>query len=238
MAEMPTQEVEEEYLPSLASVYQLYEDDKSEEFIDAAEILLDEDFELNRYHTIQLLILLANSVEDPADTREYYNRAQTEYRRARTYHQEEPDGMKQLDQLQIKLERVRNIVEAEAEKEAAAEEAEVMGEELVGGSARGRPDLNFLADGANDAKDTFDRSSGLEGAPDMEETQSLDNLAFRPKQKPSKFMGSLKMKSLKPAKSKSELRSLSTLFQPAEQSEAPKRDDAKSAKEERSMSYE
>jgi hypothetical protein len=41
------------------------------------EILLDEDVKLNRYHTIQILILLASSVEDPADTREYYDRAQT-----------------------------------------------------------------------------------------------------------------------------------------------------------------
>jgi hypothetical protein len=30
--------------------------------------------------------MLANSVEDPADTREYYDRAQTEYRKVRLYH--------------------------------------------------------------------------------------------------------------------------------------------------------
>jgi len=70
MDDMPIcDEQKAEQLPSVASAYQLYNDDELQEFIEQADFLLDE-MELTRYHKIQLLIWAPNCVEDIADTRE------------------------------------------------------------------------------------------------------------------------------------------------------------------------
>lgn len=44
-------------LPKLSDVYRLYENDHLEEFIEAADTLLDRNIYLGRYHTIQLYVL-------------------------------------------------------------------------------------------------------------------------------------------------------------------------------------
>jgi hypothetical protein len=149
MATYEDQEQDEELQPSLASVHQLYDDDKLQGFVDAAELLLDEDVEFVRYHTIQLLILLANSVKDPADTREYYDRAQTEYRKVQLYHQtSDPDAISAIEVLGVKLDQVREVVETEAAAEVRA--LEVLGEDNV------EEDLSLSVDGANDEEEPSD----------------------------------------------------------------------------------
>jgi hypothetical protein len=151
MATYEDQEQDEELLPSLAFVYQLYDDDKLQGFVDAAELLPDEDVELNRYHTIQLLILLASSVEDPADTREYCDRAQAEYRKAQLYHQvSDPDDIRAIEVLGVKLDQVRAVVETERAFEAGA--PEVIGEDTVEES----PSCRF--------KSSVDGADGREGS--------------------------------------------------------------------------
>jgi hypothetical protein len=54
------QEQGEKPLPSVPSAYQLYNDDKLQEFVEQAFLL--EEVELTRYHMVQLLILVANCV--------------------------------------------------------------------------------------------------------------------------------------------------------------------------------
>jgi hypothetical protein len=131
MATYGDQEQDEELLPSLASVYQLYDDDKLQGFVDTAELLLDEDAELSRYHTIQLLILLANSVENPVGTREYYDRAQTEYHKVQLYHQESDlNAVRAIEVLGVKLDQVRTVVEVERAVEVRAA-LEMMDEDTV-----------------------------------------------------------------------------------------------------------
>jgi hypothetical protein len=153
MATYEDQEQDEELQPSLASVYQLYDDDTLQEFVDAAEILLDEDVKLNRYHTIQLLILLTNSVEDLADTRGYYDRAQTEYRKAQLYHQEsDPDEIRAIEVLGVKLDQMRAVVEAERAFEAGA--PEVIGEDTIEEPAHHPTDFKSSVDGADDREGT------------------------------------------------------------------------------------
>jgi hypothetical protein len=150
MEDMPTyedQEQGEELLPSLASVYQRYDDDMLQKFVDAAGYLLDGGVGLNRYHTIQLLILLANSVENPADTRELSDRAQAKYRKEQLYHQEsDPDAISAIDVLGVKLDQVRKVVETEAAAEVRA--LEVLGEDNV------KEDFSLSVDGADDREDT------------------------------------------------------------------------------------
>jgi hypothetical protein len=145
MDDMPAHENREQgkkLLPSLASVYQLYDDDMLQQFVDAAAILLDEGVQLHCYDTIQLLIYLANSVEDPEDTREYYELARAEYRMAQLYHQESADEIRVVEELGVMLGVIRAVAEAEraeaerAEAEWAAEaeratEAEVIGEDAL-----------------------------------------------------------------------------------------------------------
>jgi hypothetical protein len=100
-------------------------------FVEAAGLLLDGDVELNRYHTIQSLILLANSVKHPADTREYYHCAQTEYRKAQLYHQgSDLDAVRAIEVLGVKIDQVRAVVEAERAVEVRAA-LEMMGEDIL-----------------------------------------------------------------------------------------------------------
>jgi hypothetical protein len=169
MEDMPAhqdREQEEELLPSLASVYQLYDDDMLQQFVGAAGILLDEDVQLHRYDTIQLLIYLANSVKDPEDTREYYDLARAEYRMAQLYHQESAKEIRAVEELGVMLGQICAIVEAEraeaerAEAEWAAEaeravEAEVMGEDAI-------KDCESLVNGADERDDREDTSNAME----------------------------------------------------------------------------
>jgi hypothetical protein len=124
-----------------------------QKFFDAAGILLDEDAEHHRYHTIQFLILLANSAEDPAYTCEYYDRAQTEHRKAQLYHQDsEPDENRAIEDAGAKLDQIRAVVEAERAVEAGAPEA--IGEDTVEESAHGPTPFQLLVDGADNREDT------------------------------------------------------------------------------------
>jgi hypothetical protein len=117
--------------------------------VDAAETLLDEDVKLDRYHTIQVLILLASSVEDPADTRDHYDRAQTEYCKAQLYHQESDlVAISAIEVLGVKLDQVREVVETEAAAEVRA--LEVLGEDNV------EEDFSLSVDGANDEEEPSD----------------------------------------------------------------------------------
>jgi hypothetical protein len=155
MEDMPAcenPEQEEELPPSLSSVYKLYRDNLLQEFVDAAEMLLDEDVKLIRFDTIHLLILLANSVEAPEETREYYNLARVQYRMAQLYHQESQDEIRAAEELGARLDRIREVVEVEqaeeAERAVEAEEAEVMRQDTF-------EDSELLGEGADDREHTF-----------------------------------------------------------------------------------
>lgn len=132
---IPTNEDQEqakELLSSLASVYKLYGDNLLQEFVDAAEMWLDEDVELSRPGTIHLLILLANSVEGSEDTREYYDLARAEYCTAQLNHQKSADGIRAVGELGARLDRIREVVGAERAEEAEkAIEAEVVSEDTI-----------------------------------------------------------------------------------------------------------
>lgn len=127
-----------------------------QQFVDAAGTLLDEDVELHRYDTIQLHIFLANSVEDPEDTRRYYHPARTEYA-WRNFTIKTPRT--RIVQLRIcaPCSVSRAVVEAEraeaerAEKAERAVEAEVIGEDTL-------EDIELSVDSADDRDNGEDTS--------------------------------------------------------------------------------
>jgi hypothetical protein len=157
MEDMPAcenPEQEEELPPSLSSVYKLYRDNLLQEFVDAAEMLLDENVKLTRFDTIHLLILLANLVEAPGETREYYNLARVQYCMAQLYSQKFQDEIRAVEEMGARLDRIRAVVEVEqaeaeraeaekAEEAERAEEAEVTSEDTI-------EDSELLSDGADD----------------------------------------------------------------------------------------
>lgn len=111
-------EQREELMPSLTSVYQLYNDDKLQQFVDAAETLLDESMQLARFDTIQLLIYLANSVEDSEDTHEYYDLVGPNTAWRNFYHQEYAGDIRAVEKLGTMLDQIRAVVGAERAEEA------------------------------------------------------------------------------------------------------------------------
>lgn len=157
MEDMPTYEDRkqgEELLPSLAFVHKLYDDDMLQQFVDAAGILLDDDVQLTRFDTIQLLILLANSVEDPEDMRDDHDLAQAEYRMAQLYYQVSSDEFRAVHDLCAMLDRILAVVETVRAEADGTVEAEVMGEEAV-------KDSKSSADGADDRDDGEDSSNAM-----------------------------------------------------------------------------
>jgi hypothetical protein len=123
MQDLPTHETLEqgkELLPSVASVYQLYDDDMLQQLVDAADILLDQNAQLARFDTIRLLIYLFNLIEDPEDTCEYYDLTRAEYRMAQLCHQESAEEVRAVEVLGAMLSQIRAVVDAErAEAERA-----------------------------------------------------------------------------------------------------------------------
>ncbi|KAK4502969.1 hypothetical protein PRZ48_006396 [Zasmidium cellare] len=96
--------------PPLSVVYKYYEDDKLEDFISAATDMLEHDPSLDRYYTIQLLLLVANSVEDDADTLCYIVDAERLYKTARASSSLRPHEVENLDKLGKLLDRVGTLV--------------------------------------------------------------------------------------------------------------------------------
>ncbi|KAK4499851.1 hypothetical protein PRZ48_008037 [Zasmidium cellare] len=222
---MPEDDFSKE-LPSLASVYKLYDDDKLQDFVDGAETLLEEDVYLNRFHTIELLLLLANSVEDPSDTLDYYQRAESEYRMGRIYHHN-PDEVRLLDELGVKLERIRLVVERERAEAMEEEDARDNPES----PAHQLPNLSFSDDCAGGPKVA---SEDPEERVEDENESIKRTMELRPKL--SKFEGRLKLKGAKSQKSKSDLRSMSSMSAELDRSKEVKMEKGvKFAPDERTM---
>lgn len=59
---------------TLEEVFQLYRDDKLEDFIEAGEVVLQQGYK-SLLATIRLMIMMANCTADPADTAYYYHEA-------------------------------------------------------------------------------------------------------------------------------------------------------------------
>lgn len=119
-------------LPDLAATYALYDNDELEAFIDAATELLEESIDLNRYHTIHLLTLLANSVESPDDCADYYHKANWEYQLAIASRDAGESVAATLEELGAKLALIRQLVDKNTTDSIVDEEEEEEEEEEEG----------------------------------------------------------------------------------------------------------
>ncbi|KAF2171830.1 hypothetical protein M409DRAFT_50463 [Zasmidium cellare ATCC 36951] len=112
-------------------VYQHYEDDNLEDFVAGAVAILDYDPEITRYDTIQLLLMLANSVECDADTLCYIVEAERLYKTARASSYLQPHEIASLDNLGEKLDQVMTLVYNPPDPKALEmEDSEVEGSDL------------------------------------------------------------------------------------------------------------
>lgn len=220
--------MDERPLPDLAHTYQLYDDDKLEEFIDAATELLEDSADLNRHHTILLLTFIANSVESDEDTVAYLARAEREYQLALLY--QEPGDAAALEEVGAKLAEVRTLVE-----DANAAPARPSFLATFSGAADDDDDAVLGDVDDSSAVGEADESAMASRAPEA----ALGNAGPEPEKAPltmrvspfghcfssfisasitwqpeiSKSLGSMKLRSgLKPRASKAELRQLSGLF--------------------------
>ncbi|KAF2169689.1 hypothetical protein M409DRAFT_20104 [Zasmidium cellare ATCC 36951] len=186
-------------LPDLNEVYKLYEDDHLEDFIEAADILLEQDACLSRCDTIQLLIFASNSVEEPRDTLDYFQRAEEELRFWQVNH-----ARKDIPTIEILGEKVKALEDVvkkdRIEREKAQQDAE---DEKFEASGHGLQNPGLMQDRVANMEEDENEPDTNEG-PAAGDMQS-ENLVFRPKKKPSKFQTNLRRKSLKSQKSLSGL---------------------------------
>lgn len=151
-------------LLALNEIYKMYDDGKLQDFMNAAAPLLKEDSDLDRFHTINLLILTANAVAGSNAAGEAYLRALALCPRA--HHSDHAkEEVPILNELEVKLTRVRVAFEAER-KGLSFEQRKEMDRTIARGTARETTRDKSIKAGLNSIVTLRGRDHGIGSSPE------------------------------------------------------------------------